>query len=126
MSAYAPILVVDDEECVVALLAEVLSDAGYEVRVASNGASALTAVQKYAPALILLDNMMPGKSGIEVARSLRQQGYDDLPVIMMSAATPEEQLRAAGATDYLTKPFDLDDVLDCVGRYVGSTQLTTA
>jgi len=113
------ILIADDEEHITQLLAEVLTDAGYRVRVAYDGGSALAAVQEHTPALILLDNMMPVRSGLEVVRALRAQGYDKLPVIIMSAGTAAEPLLRAGATDFLPKPFFLDDVLDCIRGYIG-------
>ncbi len=119
------ILIADDEEQIRELLAEVLTDVGYRVRVANDGESALAAVQEHTPALILLDNMMPGLTGLDVVRSLRAQGLDRLPIIMMSAATSAKRVIQAGATDFLSKPFVLDDVLDCIERYVGAARLNT-
>jgi len=113
------ILVADDEPHIVALLAELLTDAGYRVRTASNGRAALTAVQKQMPALILLDTMMPVHSGLEVVRILRAQGYHQLPIIMMSAVRLAEPLNRTGATDFLAKPFLLVEVLACVEHYIG-------
>jgi DNA-binding response OmpR family regulator len=113
------ILIADDEERIAELLAELLTDAGYRVRVVYDGGSALAAVRERTPALILLDNMMPVHSGLEVVRALRAQGYNQLPVIMMSAGTAAEPLLQAGATDVLLKPFLLDDLLDCIKGYIG-------
>ena len=62
---------------------------------------------------------MPVLSGLEVVRVLRVQGYNRLPVIMMSAGTAAEPLLQAGATDVLLKPFLLDNLLDCIRRYIG-------
>jgi len=112
------ILVVDDEPHIVALLAELLTDAGYRVCTAFNGRAALTVVQKQMPALMLLDNMMPVQSGLEVVRILRAQGYHQLPIIMMSAVSLAEPLNRTGATDFLAKPFVLVDVLACVEYYI--------
>lgn len=119
MPALLEILIVDDEEAIVALLTELLTDAGYLVHIASNGRSALAAVQEHAPALIILDNMMPGLCGRDVVRSLRAMGFIWLPIIMMSATTAAEPLLRAGATDFISKPFALDDVLTCVERHIG-------
>jgi len=113
------ILVADDEPHIVALLAELLTDVGYRVRTASNGRAALTAVQKQMPALILLDNMMPVHSGLEVVRILRAQGYHQLPITMMSAVRLAEPLNRTGATDFLAKPFVFVDVLACIEHYTG-------
>jgi len=115
------ILIADDEEQIRELLAEVLTDVGYRVRVATDGESALAAVQEHTPALILLDNMMPGISGREVMRLLRAQGFKRLPIIMMSAGTSRESLMRAGATDFLPKPFFLEDVLDCIASNLART-----
>jgi len=120
------ILIVDDEEQIAALLAEVVTDAGYRVRVVFNGASALVAVRERTPALILLDNMMPGLTGLEVVRALRAQGFDRLPIIMMSAALSASALLRAGATDFLPKPFFLDDLLNCIEHYVDDASLSPA
>jgi CheY-like chemotaxis protein len=116
----ADILVVDDEPYIVALLVELLIDAGYCVRTASNGRTALAAVEKQLPALILLDYMMPVLSGMEVVRVLRAQGYAQLPIIIMTAVSVAEPFRRAGATDFLPKPFVLVDVLACVEQAIGA------
>ena len=116
------ILVVDDEQPITELLAEVLTDAGYRVGIAYDGMEALRAVKEHTPALILLDHMLPGITGWEVVRALRAQGFATLPIIMMSAAAPAEPFLQAGATDFLAKPFFLDDLLDCIRGYVGDTR----
>src|SRR5690349_13659803 len=118
MGASLEILVVDDEQEIAALLADVLREAGYKVRKAVDGRSALAAVQEHPPALIILDNMMPCLSGRDVVRSLRADEFKHLPIIMMSAATSAEQLLKAGATDFISKPFDLDDLLDCIAHHL--------
>ena len=112
------ILVVDDEQAIAELLAEVLIDAGYRVGIAYDGIEALRTVKEHTPALILLDHMLPGITGREVVRALRAQGFVELPIIMMSAAAPADLLLQAGATDFLPKPFFLDDLLDCIGGHL--------
>ncbi len=119
MRVLSDILIADDEEQITDLLAELLTDAGYRVRVVYDGGSALAAVHERTPALMLLDNMMPVQSGLEVVRTLRAQGYNQLPIIMMSAGTAAEPLLQAGATDVLLKPFSLDDLLNCIREYIG-------
>jgi CheY-like chemotaxis protein len=79
----------------------------------------LAVVYERTPALILLDNMMPVRSGLEVVRTLRAQGYNRLPFILMSAGTTAEPLLHAGATDVLLKPFFLNNLLDCIRAYIG-------
>jgi DNA-binding response OmpR family regulator len=118
MGRPSDILIADDEEHIPELLAEVLTDAGYRGRTVYDGGSALAVVQEHTPALMLLDTMISVKSGLEVVRVLRAQGYDRLPIILMSTSTPAESLLPAGASDFLPKPFFLDDVLDCIRGYI--------
>src|SRR5262245_19851005 len=99
------ILIVDDEEYIAALLCGVLADEGYSVRSVSNGAGALCVIEEQPPALVLLDNMMPGLTGLEVLKQLRSAGVTRLPIILMSAIGRAESYVAAGATAFILKPF---------------------
>jgi two-component system nitrogen regulation response regulator NtrX len=112
------ILIVDDEIEILNLLGEVLADEGYPVRFAQNGSAALVAVKEKAPALILVDFTMPGMTGLEVVRTLREQGFTEVPVIMMSAGTRVEAMHVKDASGFLAKPFDLETLLKCVGHYM--------
>ena len=109
------ILVVDDEPDIIALVAYHLVKHGYRVSTASSGPEALAAAQQDLPALIILDLMLPGKSGYEVLEELRQMpGTKDLAVLLLTARKEEEdRIRglALGADDYLTKPFALEELL---------------
>jgi len=109
------ILVVDDTPVNVELLAGMLGAAGYHVRSATNGASALRSVQARQPALILLDIMMPGMDGFEVCRHLKEDALTrDIPLIFLSALTDTaNKLKGfeLGAVDYITKPFHVKEVL---------------
>ena len=89
MATRGDILVVDDESEIVRLIVEVLGDEGYSLRTAHDGLSALREVAAAAPALLLLDYWMPGMTGAQVLTQLRDAGYPDLPVILMSAGTAE-------------------------------------
>ncbi len=107
------ILVVDDEPAVRASLARVLDQAGYEVSLASDGRDALHQVALDPPDAMVLDVVMPGLDGIEVTRSLRSS-RDRTPVLLLTArAEVSDRVRGldAGADDYLTKPFALDELL---------------
>jgi two-component system, OmpR family, response regulator MprA len=108
------ILVVDDSETILLLLEKRLQLAGYEVSTAADGEQALEAMRAGpAPDLILLDAMMPRKSGIETLREIRDAG-DDTPVLMVSAHRGVEELREAervGANGFVTKPIDWDELL---------------
>jgi two-component system response regulator MprA len=107
------ILVVDDEPAVRASLARVLDQAGYDVSLASDGRDALHQVALDPPDAVVLDVVMPGLDGIEVTRSLRSS-RDRTPVLLLTArAEVSDRVRGldAGADDYLTKPFALDELL---------------
>jgi diguanylate cyclase (GGDEF)-like protein len=109
------ILVVDDDPIIARLLEIELIASGYDVRLASSGEEALAAAQERRPDLILLDVMMPGMDGFEVARRLRSDPRT-LPVsIIMLTATGLSANRLeglnAGADDYIVKPFDTPELL---------------
>jgi DNA-binding response OmpR family regulator len=110
----ARILVVDDIPANVRLLEAVLTGHGYDVVTANDGIAALAAVDAAQPDLILLDVMMPGLDGYAVCRTLRE--HDEtavLPVVMVTSSVGEEKTRAiaAGADDFIPKPFDHEELL---------------
>ncbi|HEY7520648.1 MAG TPA: response regulator [Methylomirabilota bacterium] len=115
MNDPARILVVDDTPSNVKLLADVLQARGYAVVTAANGAEALARTERDAPDLVLLDVMMPGMSGYEVCRKLRDNPATAmLPVIMVTALDPgQERVKGieAGADDFLTKPIHQPEIL---------------
>ena len=108
------ILIVDDEAVNRALLEAILTEVGYEVRQAESGEAALVQVTSQAPDLILLDLMMPGMSGFEVCRRLRQDpATSAVPVIMVTALGELKNKEAAltsGADDFVTKPVHPEDL----------------
>jgi DNA-binding response OmpR family regulator len=110
----AEILVVDDHREITDLVAEALSDEGFAVRVAHDGASALRAVQERRPDLLLLDVAMPVMSGEEVLRRLRSQGDQDLPIILMTADRSPERYAALGADQLIRKPFDIGRLIQLI------------
>ncbi len=103
------ILVVEDEPSIQELLAYALTQAGYEVERANDAAQARAFIFQRLPELIVLDWMMPGESGIALARAWRaDKRTRDLPIIMLTAKSEEHDKvngLEAGADDYLTKPF---------------------
>ncbi len=105
------ILVVDDSRIVRTMVADSLAAEGYRVREAENGQEALAAVEASRPDLILLDVMMPVMDGYAVCETLRREetGDDYIPILMITAKGEVEDLArglAAGADDYVPKPFD--------------------
>jgi len=103
------VLIVDDEAPIREMIAVALEMADYGVLEADNALDAHAMVVDHQPDLVLLDWMMPGTSGIELARRLkREEATADLPIIMLTAKGEEDnkiQGLEAGADDYITKPF---------------------
>ncbi|HSS79536.1 MAG TPA: response regulator transcription factor [Thermoanaerobaculia bacterium] len=101
------ILVVDDDLELAGLIGYALRQAGYVVVDAADGPSALTAFEREAPSLVILDVNLPRLSGLEVCRQIRADG-STIPIMMLTVRNAEEdQVQALdlGADDYLTKPF---------------------
>lgn len=109
------ILIVDDNPTNLEVLSETLTRSGYQVSVAIDGEGAIEQVKYHLPALILLDIMMPGIDGFETCRRLKQNPETrDIPVIFMTALTDTEHKVkgfSLGAVDYVTKPFQREEVL---------------
>ena len=103
------VLIVDDEASIREMIAVALEMADYRVLEADNAQTAHAMVVDHQPDLLLLDWMMPGTSGIELARRLkREEVTSELPIIMLTAKSEEDnkiQGLEAGADDYITKPF---------------------
>jgi two-component system, OmpR family, KDP operon response regulator KdpE len=106
------VLVVDDEPHILRALETTLRGAGYDVDTAATGESALTQAAVHPPDAVILDLVLPGKSGADVCRELRQ--WTQAPVLILSAVGEEREKVAAldaGADDYVTKPFGVDELL---------------
>src|SRR6202035_4481112 len=108
----ARILVVDDEPQIRRVLRSTLAFRGYELVEAASGEEALELARKVKPDLILLDMNLPGISGIETCRELRR--FSDAPIIMLTVRNAERDKVVAldaGADDYVTKPFGIEELL---------------
>jgi two-component system phosphate regulon response regulator PhoB len=103
------LLVVEDELAIREMLAMLLEQSGYEVRAVSNAEDALSLISKKLPDLLLLDWMLPGMSGIDLAKKLKNDVYSKkMPIVMLTALGEEENKVKGldiGADDYVTKPF---------------------
>src|SRR5271166_248639 len=108
----ATILVVDDEPQLRRAMKATLTDLGYSVLEAKTGEEALEALRRDSADLILLDLNMPGIGGLETCRAIRENS--DLPIIVLSVRNTERdkvQALDAGADDYVTKPFGIQELL---------------
>ncbi len=104
------VLIVDDERAILKVLGIKLGISGYEVITASKGPEALQLIDQACPDIMLLDVIMPGMDGFTVLKEVRTR--TDLPVIVLSARPENGQIaRGLGANDFLSKPFDLDDLI---------------
>jgi two-component system KDP operon response regulator KdpE len=106
------LLVVDDEPHILKVLSTGLSMRGFQVRTALSGEEALEEIRRESPDAIILDLMLPGMSGLEVCRRLRE--FSTVPIIVLSARGAERDKVMAldqGADDYVTKPFGIEELL---------------
>ena len=105
------ILVVEDDPGIARLIQDNLTIDGFTVKWAADGAQAIAVTRTFVPDLVLLDVMLPGKSGFDLCRQLRQGGR---PVIIVSARSQRvDKIRGLqlGADDYITKPFDFEELV---------------
>jgi DNA-binding response OmpR family regulator len=118
------ILVVDDDPEIVTLLSTRLSRRGYKISTASDGTRAIELVKKEMPDLVLLDVMMPGKSGWEVARALKQdpatQGVKIMMVTAIGEKTNEITAPIYGADAHIDKPFEFEKLEKMIQGLLGT------
>jgi len=114
------VLIVDDEPNIVTALEFLLRRSGYDVQLATNGAEALQQVDAYRPDLVLLDVMMPVKSGYEVCQTLRERpDLAHVKIVMLSAKGSEAEINkglSLGADLYITKPFSTQELVGTIDR----------
>ena len=120
------ILIADDEQHIRLLIEQALEDLeddGIELLTAADGEEALGAVERHRPELVFLDIMMPRRDGFEVCRTIKQEGgMRDSVVVMLTAkgqAYDRERGIEAGADQYITKPFDPDELLEIARGVLG-------
>lgn len=116
------VLVIEDEPNIIEAVSFILSRDGWEVKTHANGHDAMDAVRTRAPDLIILDVMLPGKSGFDILQEIRADPvYGPTPVLMLTArgqTKDREMAERAGASQYMTKPFSNADVLAAVRALV--------
>ena len=118
------LLVADDEPNIVISLEYLMKREGYDVLVATDGNQALEAIQREQPALVLLDVMMPGKTGFEVCQAVRADpALDGVRILMLTAKGRETDVSkglALGANAYMTKPFSTRELVQKVAELLAA------
>jgi DNA-binding response OmpR family regulator len=119
------ILIADDEPNIVTALEFLLKRAGYDVRTAANGDEALALVESFAPDLVLVDIMMPGKSGYEVCQRMREAPqWRHIKIVMVTAKGREAEVSkglSLGADLYITKPFSTQELIAAIERLLADS-----
>lgn len=117
-TAPGTILIIEDESNILEALTFILSRVGWDVRGHGKGDTALAEIARLSPDVLVLDVMLPGRSGFDILRDLRADAATrDLPVIMLTAkgqVQDRDQAKALGADAFLTKPFSNDKLLSVV------------
>jgi len=116
------VLLIEDEPNIIEAVSFILSRDGWDVKTHSNGHDAIDAVRNRHPDLIILDVMLPGKSGFDILKEIRSDHqFGQTPVLMLTArgqVKDREMAEKAGASRYMTKPFSNAEVLDTVRSMV--------
>lgn len=119
---YVRVLIVDDEADLAETMATILEMNGFETVTVTDGADVVAAVVMEQPSLILLDVMLPHKTGWSLCKELQNNPLTaSIPIVMVSARTNQQDVEKAiesGAKDYLIKPFMIDDLLEMVSRWI--------
>lgn len=108
------VLVIEDEQNVAAFIKKGLNEAGYHVFIAYDGDTGLDLIQQKQIDFILLDVILPGKNGVEIAKEIRSRGHSETPILMLTALGTTDNIvngLDAGADDYLIKPFKFKELL---------------
>lgn len=117
------VLIADDEPNIVTALEFLLERNGYEVYIARNGDAALKMVEQHRPDLVLLDVMMPVKSGFEVCERMRERAdWRDIKIIMLTAKGRDVEMSkglSIGADSYITKPFSTQELVAKINGLLG-------
>ncbi len=123
MSAGREVLVVEDDPDMAAVVQMIVAEAGYEVRTACDGAEALERIAERMPGVILLDMRMPVMDGWEFAREFGARFGRAAPIVVITAAeNARARAEEIGADGWLEKPFELDEVVRMVSRFLGPSE----
>jgi len=121
------ILIVDDEKDIVETLSFMLKASGFEIFSAYDGEEGLKLAKEASPDLIILDVMMPKINGYKICRLLKYDAkYKNIPIIMVTARSQDTDKligEETGADEYITKPFEFNDLLEVINKYVKNTSV---
>jgi DNA-binding response OmpR family regulator len=114
------ILVVDDDRDILEVIQIILEDQGYDVHITPDGNIVERKIKEFSPDLILLDIWLAGIDGQDIAARLKKQNETkEIPIVMISAVNKSDQIaQNAGVEDFLSKPFDMDDLISIVAKYI--------
>ena len=116
------VLLIEDEPNIIEAISFVLSRAGWTVHSHSNGADAVAEVQRRMPDVVVLDVMLPGRTGFEVLQDIREtEATANIPVLMLTArgqVKDREKAEQFGANMFMTKPFSNSEVLEKINSLV--------
>ncbi|WP_420549097.1 response regulator transcription factor [Curvivirga sp.] len=118
------VLIVEDDDSIVEALNFLMETAGFDVRIAREGPKAIELVKEAIPDVMILDVMLPGCDGFEVARNIRShQASEHIPILMLTAKNrpiDQEKAHEIGVTAFMTKPFSTREVVDKVKEMLNS------
>ncbi|HXY61915.1 MAG TPA: sigma 54-interacting transcriptional regulator, partial [Nitrospirota bacterium] len=125
MRAPARILLIDDDELIISMLSRALKSEGYDIRALTSARDVVSEVKSWAPVVVLLDIRLPERSGIDILEDVMKSGVITQVVMLTADDTAETAVKAMklGAVDYLTKPFNIDEVKIVIRNFVERARL---
>lgn len=116
------ILIAEDDKAIIDVVKIILENEGYEILLADQGETIFKKIEKNRPDLIFLDIWLFGEDGGKIAKKLKSKSHTrHIPLVLMSANNETEKItKTVGADDFLLKPFDIDDLLFIVRKYIKS------
>lgn len=114
------VLIAEDDQSILEVMHIILMDAGYEILTVDDGNLLMKTIESFLPDILLLDIWMGGRDGGDIAKQLKsQESLKHIPIIMISANNDTEKIaKKAGADGFLQKPFDVDELLQIVKRFI--------
>jgi CheY-like chemotaxis protein len=116
------ILIAEDDKAIIDVVKIILENEGYEILSADQGESIYQSIEQHSPDMIFLDIWLFGEDGGQIAKKIKSKSHTkNIPLVLMSANNETEKItKSVGADDFLLKPFDIDDLLFIVRKYVKS------